>query len=139
MEFKRLDEKDIPLMKEIIEDDEMIFNEDNLLNFIKDNNNYGFIAKDNNKAVGFIYCYSLLRPDGRYMCYVHSVGVLAEYQGKGVGSKLFEYMVNCLEKENKNYKYFLLTSEDNIVAQKLYDKYSDKKCLQVYYQKEFRK
>ena len=137
MEFKRLDEKDIPLMKEIIEDDEMIFNEDNLLNFIKDNNNYGFIAKDDNKAVGFIYCYSLLKPDGRHMCYVHSVGVLPSHQGKGIGSKLFEYMVNYLEKENKNYKYFLLTSEDNMVAQKLYDKYNDKKLIQVYYEKTF--
>ena len=46
-------------------------------------------------------------------------------------------MVNYLEKENKNYKYFLLTSEDNIVAQKLYDKYNDKKCIQVYYEKTF--
>ena len=137
MEFKRLDEKDIPLMKGIIEDDEMLFDEENLLNFIKDNNNYGFIAKDDNKAVGFIYCYSLLKPDGRYMCYVHSVGVLPSYQGKGIGSKLFEYMVNYLEKENKNYKYFLLTSEDNMVAQKLYDKYNDKKCIQVYYEKTF--
>ena len=139
MKYKLLEEKDINFMKEIIEDDEMIFSEEKLLDFISDKNNYGFIALDDNKVVGFIYCYSLLKPDGRYMCYVHSVGVLPEYQGKGIGSKLFEYMVNCLEKENKNYKYFLLTSEDNIVAQKLYDKYSDKKCLQVYYQKEFRK
>lgn len=115
----------------------MIFNEDNLLNFIKYNNNYGFIAKDDNKTVGFIYCYSLLKPDGRYMCYLHSVGVLPSYQGKGIGSKLFEYMVNYLEKENKNYKYFLLTSEDNMVAQKLYDKYNGNKCIQVYYEKTF--
>lgn len=135
MEFKRLEEIDIPLMKEIIEDDEMIFNEDNLLNFIKDNNNYGFIAKEDNKVVGFIYCYSLLRPDGRYMCYVHSVGVLPNNQGQGIGSKLFEYMKNYLEQENKCYKCFLLTSEDNVVAQKLYDKYSNKKCIQVYYEK----
>ena len=71
------------------------------------------------------------------MCYVHSVGVLSSYQGKRIGSKLFEYMVNYLEKENKNYKYFLLTSEDNIVAQKLYDKYNDKKYIQVYYEKTF--
>lgn len=135
MEFKILEEKDIPLMKEIIEDDEMVFNENNLLNFIKKDDNYGFIALEDNKVVGFIYSYSLFRPDGRYMCYVHSVGVLPNYQGKGIGSKLFNYMEKYLEKENKCYKYFLLTSENNEVAQKLYDKHSDRKCIQVYYEK----
>lgn len=137
MEHKLLQAEDIKLMKEIIEDDEMIFDEENLSNFIKNENSYGFIALEAHKVVGFIYCYSLLKPDGRYMCYVHSVGVLPSYQGKGIGSKLFEYMVNYLEKENKNYKYFLLTSEDNMVAQKLYDKYNGKKCIQVYYEKTF--
>ena len=137
MEYRLLKEQDIKLMKEIVEDDEMLYSEEKLYGFINDKNNYGFIALEDNKVVGFIYCYSLLKPDGRYMCYVHSVGVLSSYQGKGIGSKLFEYMVNYLEKENRNYKYFLLTSEDNVVAQKLYDKYSDKKCIQVYYQKTF--
>lgn len=137
MEYKLLQAEDIKLMKEIIEDDKMVFSEEKLLDFINDKNNYGFISLEDNKVVGFIYCYSLLRPDGRYMCYVHSVGVLPSYQGKGIGSKLFEYMVNYLEKENKNYKYFLLTSQDNMVAQKLYDKYNDKKCIQVYYEKTF--
>lgn len=137
MEYKLLQAEDIKLMKEIIEDDEMIFDEENLSNFIKNENSYGFVALEDHKVVGFIYCYSLLKPDGRYMCYVHSVGVLPSYQGKCIGSKLFEYMVNYLEKENKNYKYFLLTSEDNMVAQKLYDKYNDKKCIQVYYEKTF--
>lgn len=137
MECKLLQAEDIKLMKEIIEDDEMVFSEEKLLDFINDKNNYGFISLEDNKVVGFIYCYSLLKPDGRYMCYVHSVGVLPSYQGKGIGSKLFEYMINYLEKENKNYKYFLLTSEDNMVAQKLYDKYNDKKCIQVYYEKIF--
>lgn len=137
MEYKLLQAEDIKLMKEIIEDDEMVFSEEKLLDFINDKNNYGFISLEDNKVVGFIYGYSLLKPDGRYMCYVHSVGVLPSYQGKGIGSKLFEYMVNYLEKENKNYKYFLLTSEDNMVAQKLYDKYNDKKCIQVYYEKTF--
>jgi len=90
MEFKRLEEKDIPLMKEIIEDDEMIFNGYNILNFINDKNNYGFIAVEDDKVVGFIYCYSLLKPAGRYMCYVHSVGVLPSYQGKGIGKRTRE-------------------------------------------------
>lgn len=138
MNFKILEENDICLMKEIIQDDEMKFNRDDILNFIKDKNNYGFIALEDDKVVGFIYGYSLLRPDGRYMCYIHSVGVLPSYQGKGIESKLFKYMKDYLKQENKCYKYFLLTSEDNEVAQKLYDKNSDKKCIQLYYEKSFK-
>ena len=124
-------------MKEIIEDDDMEFDLDNLNEFLEDKNNYGFIAKKENKIIGFIYGYSLLKPNGKYMFYVHSVGVLPNYQGKGIGKELFKYMVEYLENEKKSYKYFLLTAEDNIIAQKLYRKYSNKECLQVYFEKNF--
>ena len=137
MEYKLLEKEDLELMKEIIEDDDMVFDLNNLEIFIQDNNNYGFIAKENNKIVGFIYGYSLLKPNGKYMFYVHSVGVLSDFQGKGIGKELFKYMVEYLEKENKSYKYFLLTSEDNIIAQKVYRKYSTKECLQIYFEKNF--
>ena len=93
--------------------------------------------KEKNKIIGFIYGYSLLKPNGKYMFYVHSVGVLPNYQGKGIGKELFKYMVEYLENEKKSYKYFLLTAEDNIIAQKLYRKYSNKECLQVYFEKNF--
>jgi len=46
-------------------------------------------------------------------------------------------MVEYLENEKKSYKYFLLTAEDNIIAQKLYRKYSTKECLQIYFEKNF--
>lgn len=137
MEYKILEKQDLELMKEIIEDDDMEFDLDNLNEFLEDKNNYGFIAKKENKIIGFIYGYSLLKPNGKYMFYVHSVGVLPNYQGKGIGKELFKYMVEYLENEKKSYKYFLLTAEDNIIAQKLYRKYSNKECLQVYFEKNF--
>jgi ribosomal protein S18 acetylase RimI-like enzyme len=137
MEYKLLEKDDLELMKEIIEDDDMEFELSNLTHFLQDNNNYGFIAKENNKIIGFIYGYSLLKPNGKYMFYVHSVGVLPNYQGKGIGKELFKYMVEYLENEKKSYKYFLLTAEDNIIAQKLYRKYSTKECLQIYFEKNF--
>jgi ribosomal protein S18 acetylase RimI-like enzyme len=137
MEYKLLEKDDLELMKEIIEDDDMEFELSNLTHFLQDNNNYGFIAKENNKIIGFIYGYSLLKPNGKYMFYVHSVGVLPNYQGKGIGKELFKYMVEYLENEKKSYKYFLLTAEDNIIAQKLYRKYSTKECLQIYFEKKF--
>ena len=137
MEYKLLEKDDLELMKEIIEDDDMEFELSNLTHFLQDNNNYGFISKENNKIIGFIYGYSLLKPNGKYMFYVHSVGVLPNYQGKGIGKELFKYMVEYLENEKKSYKYFLLTAEDNIIAQKLYRKYSTKECLQIYFEKNF--
>jgi len=137
VECKVLEKQDFELMKEIIEDDDMEFDLDNLNEFLEDKNNYGFIAKKENKIIGFIYGYSLLKPNGKYMFYVHSVGVLPNYQGKGIGKELFKYMVEYLENEKKSYKYFLLTAEDNIIAQKLYRKYSNKECLQVYFEKNF--
>ena len=137
MECKVLEKQDFELMKEIIEDDDMEFDLNNLNEFLEDKNNYGFIAIKENKIIGFIYGYSLLKPNGKYMFYVHSVGVLPNYQGKGIGKELFKYMVEYLENEKKSYKYFLLTAEDNIIAQKLYRKYSNKECLQVYFEKNF--
>ena len=137
MEYKILEKQDLELMKEIIEDDDMEFDLNNLNEFLEDKNNYGFIAKKENKIIGFIYGYSLLKPNGKYMFYVHSVGVLPNYQGKGIGKELFKYMVEYLENEKKSYKYFLLTAEDNIIAQKLYRKYSTKECLQIYFEKNF--
>lgn len=137
MEYKLLEKQDLELMKDIIEDDDMEFDLTNLYNFLEDKNNYGFIAKEENKIIGFIYGYSLLKPNGKYMFYVHSVGVLPNYQGKGIGKELFKYMVEYLENEKKSYKYFLLTSENNMIAQKLYRKHSTKECLQVYFEKNF--
>lgn len=137
MKYKLLEKEDLKLMKEIIEDDNMEFDLNNLQEFLNDKNNYGFIAKEENKIIGFIYGYSLLKPNGKYMFYVHSVGVLPNYQGKGIGKELFKYMDEYLVDEKKVYKYFLLTSEDNIIAQKVYRKHSSKECLQVYFEKNF--
>jgi hypothetical protein len=46
-------------------------------------------------------------------------------------------MDEYLNNEKKVYKYFLLTSEDNVIAQKVYRKHSSKECLQVYFEKNF--
>ena len=137
MKYKLLEKEDLELMKEIIEDDNMEFDLNNLQEFLNDKNNYGFIAKEENKISGFIYGYSLLKPNGKYLFYVHSVGVLPNYQGKGIGKELFKYMDEYLNNEKKVYKYFLLTSEDNVIAQKVYRKHSSKECLQVYFEKNF--
>lgn len=92
MEYKLLEEKDIYLMEEVLKDDNMTFNIEYLKKFINTKNTYGFIAKDNNKVVGFAYGYNLERPDGKSMFYLHSIGMLPNYQNNGYGSNLLSYI-----------------------------------------------
>ena len=87
MEYKLLEKNDITLMADVLKDDNMIVNKDYLENFVDDKNAYGFIAKEENKIVGFAYAYTLLRPDGKTMFYLHSIGMLPNYQNNGYGSK----------------------------------------------------
>ena len=54
-------------MEEVLIDDNMVFDIDNLKGFLNDTSSFGFIAKENNKIIGFAYCYTLLRPDGKTM------------------------------------------------------------------------
>ena len=70
-------------MEEVLIDDNMVFDIDNLKGFLNDTSSFGFIAKENNKIIGFAYCYTLLRPDGKTMFYLHSIGMLPNYQDKG--------------------------------------------------------
>ena len=137
MKYRRLENKDTKMIKTFLESYGSEFNSEHLTEFIKDKNNYGFIAKENDKIVGFIYGYSLLRPDGRYIFYIHSVDVLPEYRNKGIGKKLFKYMIEYLEKEKEIYKCFVLSEKGNTTAKKLYKKQTDKKYQLICYEKIF--
>lgn len=94
--------------------------------FIANKDNYVFVGIRENKIIGFLYGYGMLRPDGKSMFYIHSVDVFPEYQSKGIGTKLMEFTLEYIKKENKYYKFFVLTENDNIKACKLYQKYANK-------------
>ena len=94
--------------------------------FIEDKNNYAFAGIKDNKIIAFLYGYGMLRPDGKNMFYVHSVDVIPEYQSKGIGTRLMEFTLDYIKKENKYYKFFILTENDNIKACKLYQKFADR-------------
>ncbi len=126
LEFKRLEETDAKDMQQIIENDNQTFNIEYIKNFIKNPNNYGFIGKIDNKIVAFLYGYGLLRLDGKSMFYIHSVDVIPEYQNKGIGTKLMDYVLKYIIEEKKYYKFWVLTEDDNIRACKVYQKYANK-------------
>jgi len=125
LQLKRLEIEDIDYMKDILENN-IEYNTENLKNFIIDENNYGFIGIKDNKAIAFLYGYGLLRPDGRNMFYIHSVDVLPKFQSKGIGTKLMEYTLDYIRKENVYYIYFILTENDNIKACRLYQKFANR-------------
>lgn len=94
MENKLLEEQDLELMLDFVDDENTKYNIDILKNFINDKNNIGFIAKINNKIVGFAFGYILLKPDGRKVFYLDAIDVMLEYQGQGYGTSLISYARN---------------------------------------------
>lgn len=53
MEYKLLEEQDLELMLDFVDDENTKYNVDVLKKFIDNKNDFGFIAKINNKIVGF--------------------------------------------------------------------------------------
>ena len=125
MEYKVLEKKDLELMEDVLKDDNMIFNKDFLNSFINDNNAYGFIAKENNNIVGFAYAYALLRPDGKTMFYLHSIGMLPDYQNNGYGTKLMQFIKDYSIKLGCS-EMFVITDKGNPRACHLYEKLGGK-------------
>ena len=111
---------DLEFMEEVLIDDNMVFDIDNLKGFLNDTSSFGFIAKENNKIIGFAYCYTLLRPDGKTMFYLHSIGMLPNYQDKGYGSKLLSF-IKEYSKEIGCSEMFLITDKGNPRACHVYD------------------
>ena len=72
MEYKILEEQDLDLMLNFVDDENTIYNTNDLKKFISESNSYGFIAKENNRIVGFAFGYVLTHPDSRkafYLCH----------------------------------------------------------------------
>ena len=121
MEYKVLEEKDIDLMQNFVDDENTKYEKENLINFMNDKNVYGFIARDENKIVGFAYGYTLLRPDGKQDFYLHAIDIMADFQGNGYGTELMNY-IKVYVKEISCRKMFLITNKSNISACKCYEK-----------------
>ena len=121
MEYKVLEEKDINLMQSFIDDENTKYEKENITNFICNKNAYGFIARDEDKIVGFAYGYTLLRPDGKQDFYLHAIDIMKEHQGNGYGTELMNFIKEYI-KEIGCRKMFLITNKSNISACKCYEK-----------------
>lgn len=121
MEYKLLVNEELDFMKNVLSEDNMIFDIGYLKSFIDNENSYAFIAKEVEKIIGFAYGYALLRPDGRTMFYVHSIGILSDYQNKGYGTGLLSF-IKDYSKNIGCSKMFIITDKGNSRACHVYEK-----------------
>ena len=121
MEYKLLEEQDLELMLDFVDDENTKYSIEKLKKFIENKNDLGFIAKKNNKIVGFAFGYILQKPDGRKAFYLDAIDVMIEYQGKGYGTGLISFARNYA-KSIGCYEMFLITNRSNISACKCYEK-----------------
>ena len=121
MEYKLLEKQDIELMKYFVDDENTKYDEGILNAFLEEKNTYGYIAKEDNIIVGFAFGYVLLKPNGIKDFYLHAIDIISEFQGKGYGTKLMNFIKKYI-KEIKCRKMFLITNKSNISACKCYEK-----------------
>ena len=121
MEYKILEEQDLALMLDFVDDENTKYNIEALKKFIDEKNNFVFIAKTNNKIVGFAFGYILLKPDGRKVFYLDAIDVMPEYQGKGCGTGIISFARDYAKTLNC-YKMYLITNRSNVSACKCYEK-----------------
>lgn len=108
-------------LQKIFEDDNMIYDKTNIKKFRETENAYAFVVRNEKEIFGFAYGYSLVRLDGKTMFYLHSIGVLPEFQNMGYGRKLMDFIIN-FSKEKGFSEVFVITDKGNIPACKLYEK-----------------
>lgn len=125
MEFKLLEEKDLELLNDVVEDDDMIFDMNNIKKFYNNKNTISFIAKTNNKIVGFAYGYDIIHPDGKHAYFLYSIGMLPDYQDKGYGTKLLSFIKDYIS-NNGYFEMFVLTDKGNPRACHVYEKLGGK-------------
>ena len=121
MEYKILEKQDLELMLDFVDDENTKYSIEVLKKFIDEKNNFGFIAKTNNKIVGFVFGYILLKPDGRKVFYLDAIDVMPEYQGKGCGTGIISFARDYAKTLNC-YKMYLITNRSNVSACKCYEK-----------------
>ena len=121
MDYKLLEEQDLELMLDFVDDENTKYSIEKLKKFIENKNDLGFIAKKNNKIVGFAFGYILQKPDGRKAFYLDAIDVMIEYQGKGYGTGLISF-ARDYAKSIGCYEMFLITNRSNSSACKCYEK-----------------
>lgn len=122
LNIKRLSDKDIDKLRYYFENDNEVFNQEQIKLFLSEKQNLAFIVILNNEIIGLLYGYILTRLDSdKQQFHIYSVGILSDYQNNGYGSKLVQYAIEYAKKANC-LKTFIITEKDNLSACRVYEK-----------------
>ena len=128
-----VNENNIDSVKKFLYEDSLKYGENyslkntkRMIDFILDNNSYGFIIKDDNKIIGFINAY--IEND---ICDLENFFILDEYQKKGYGSNLFKYALDFCK--NKGCNIVTLVADDLDSPKEMYKKWGLTEIKKTYF------
>lgn len=101
------------------------FNENKFKAMIKNQSQKLFIILDDSKAIGYMSCGKIMRPFDKY---THDIGllyILKEYQGKGIGYRVFKFATDELKKQGAT-EFIVSCNKYNFPAQQFYAKMGGK-------------
>ena len=82
------------------------------------NNTHAFVCEENNKIVGYIYCYV----NNESIGILDALYIEKEYRGLGIATKLIELAINWLKDEKLVKLIEISVMDKNKLAKKLYKK-----------------
>lgn len=82
------------------------------------NNTHAFVCEENNKIVGYIYCYV----NNESIGILDALYIEEEYRGLGIATKLIELTINWLKNEKLVELIEISVMDKNKLAKKLYKK-----------------
>lgn len=131
--------KDLKKLRVFFEDLDKNYDENRIKSFLSKKNNFAFVAKADGEILGFSYGYSLERPDKEYpMFYICSIFVAEDYQNKGIGTKLIDFIVKFANK-NGHSSVFTMIDKKNIAATSLFNHFGiiNRQNGKIIFSKEF--
>lgn len=108
-------------LREFVENEGAIFDKEKIKAFFDAPGMLAFGWISGEKIAGFAYGFAMRAPDGDTMFYLHSVDVLPEYQNRGRGSAMFQYIVDYAKGRGFS-EVFLATIKSNASACRIYEK-----------------
>lgn len=120
MEYKLLEPQDAALLSNFVDDSQTQYSLPLVLEFLKGENNFGYIARTEDAIIGFAYGYLLTKPDGRKDLYLHAVDVMEAFQNQGHGAALVRF-IHSHAKGLGCSKLFLITNTGNAAACRCYE------------------
>lgn len=121
MEYRLLEEKDALPMAAFVDDQQTVYTYEQVMDFLRQENAFGFVAAESEKIVGFAFGYRMMKPDGRCAFYLHAIDVMDGYKKHGYGTGLMSYITEYVKKMGCS-KMFLLTENENRAACACYKK-----------------